>query len=158
GFEILHADWPAYPRGHGIRSTLNALAEYPRNTRFFPIDNIDQCTLFAVGEKPKQDPQRWWPQYLELLRREVAWLISDLKTKQMLGWYSFLLHGRSSGVPTTPDDQLVYVHLRLESLVPVGDLIRPLPGYCAITRHMHRRNPPSLNHVQIAALRDRSVE
>src|SRR2546422_3952053 len=56
GFEILHADWPAYPRGHGIRTTLSALAEYPGNTRFFPIDNIDQCTLFAVNEKPKQDP------------------------------------------------------------------------------------------------------
>jgi hypothetical protein len=35
---------------------LSALAEHPGNTRFFPIDNIDQCTLFAVGEKPKQDP------------------------------------------------------------------------------------------------------
>ena len=64
GFEILHADWPAYPRGHGIRSTLSALAEYPQNTKFFPIDNIDQCTLFALGEKPKQDPHG--PQHLHV--------------------------------------------------------------------------------------------
>lgn len=56
GFEALHADWPAYPRGRGIAATLSALAEYPEDTRFFPIDNIDQCRLFAVGEKPKQDP------------------------------------------------------------------------------------------------------
>ncbi|MBI3611154.1 MAG: hypothetical protein HY204_10705 [Nitrospirae bacterium] len=55
-FEILHADWPAYPRGHGITITLRVLAEYPRDTEFFSIDSIDQCTLFAVGEKPKQDP------------------------------------------------------------------------------------------------------
>ncbi len=63
-FEILHADWPAYPRGHGITITLSALAEYPRDTEFFPIDNIDQCTLFAVGEKPKQDPLG--PQHLHV--------------------------------------------------------------------------------------------
>jgi hypothetical protein len=56
GFEVLHADWPAYPRGHGIASCLHSFSEYPRDTRFFPIDNIDHCTLFAVGEKPKQDP------------------------------------------------------------------------------------------------------
>lgn len=54
GFEVLHADWPAYPRGHGIAVTLGSVAEYPLGTQFFPIDNIDECTLFAVGEKPKQ--------------------------------------------------------------------------------------------------------
>ncbi len=64
GFEILHADWPAYPRGHGITITLSALAEYPRETRFFPVDNIDQCTLFVVGEKPKEAP--YGPQHLHV--------------------------------------------------------------------------------------------
>jgi hypothetical protein len=56
GFEVLHANWPAYPLGHGIVSCLYSLSQYPRDTRFFPIDNIDRCTLFAVGKKPKQDP------------------------------------------------------------------------------------------------------
>jgi hypothetical protein len=56
GFEVLHADWPAYPRGHGIATALTALAEYPRGTKFFPIDKIDQCTLFVIGDKPKENP------------------------------------------------------------------------------------------------------
>lgn len=64
GFEILHADWPAYPRGHGATVTLRVLAEYPRETRFFPIDNIDRCTLFVVGEKPKETPHG--PQHLHV--------------------------------------------------------------------------------------------
>jgi hypothetical protein len=64
GWEVIHADWPAYPRGHGIRITLAALGEYPRDTRFFPIDNIDQCTLFVVGDKPEQDPSG--PQHLHV--------------------------------------------------------------------------------------------
>ena len=105
-----------------------------------------------------RDPQSWWPEYLDLLRTDVAALIFDLKTKQMLGWYSFLLHGRGSGVPTTPDDERVYVHLRLESLVPVDDLIRVLPAYCTMTRHMKPPDPPSLDHIQIAALQDCRVE
>jgi len=56
GFEVLHAEWPAYPRGHGLGALLERLAEFPPNTQFFPVDNIDQCTLFVVGRKPERDP------------------------------------------------------------------------------------------------------
>jgi hypothetical protein len=55
GFEVLHANWPAYPLGHGLRFAIAVLADYPAQTRFFPIDNIDQCTLFVVGEVPNKD-------------------------------------------------------------------------------------------------------
>lgn len=50
GFEVLHANWPAYPTGHGIESALSVLADFPSNTEFFAIDNIDQCTLFVAGK------------------------------------------------------------------------------------------------------------
>lgn len=56
GFEILHADWPAYPRGHGLRAALSALADFPGSTPFYRIDSIDQCTLFAAGREPSRDP------------------------------------------------------------------------------------------------------
>jgi uncharacterized protein (TIGR02391 family) len=49
GFEVLHADWPAYPIGHGLANALATLAEFPSGTRFSPIDSIDQCTLFVTG-------------------------------------------------------------------------------------------------------------
>ncbi len=55
GFEVLHADWPAYPRGHGLGAFLATLAEFPANTQFFPVDSIDQCSLFVVGGKPERD-------------------------------------------------------------------------------------------------------
>lgn len=51
GFEVLHADWPAYPRGHGLRAGLSALAEFPSSTPFYRIDSVDQCSLFLVGRK-----------------------------------------------------------------------------------------------------------
>src|SRR5262245_29297320 len=56
GFVVLHADWPAYPLGHGLRPSIASLAEYPAKTRFWPIDRIDQCTLFVAGDVPKKDP------------------------------------------------------------------------------------------------------
>jgi hypothetical protein len=55
GFEVLHADWPAYPRVHGVKSALNSLAEFPHDTKFFKIDKIDNCTLFVAGPKPEKD-------------------------------------------------------------------------------------------------------
>ena len=48
--EIIHADWPAYPRGHGFRSAVAALSEYPALTRFCPVDHFDGCTLFKVAK------------------------------------------------------------------------------------------------------------
>jgi hypothetical protein len=56
GIEILHANWPAYPRAHGVEALLDTLGEFPAATNFFSIDNIDRCTLFVVGRKPEREP------------------------------------------------------------------------------------------------------
>ncbi len=56
GFEVLHADWPAYPQGHGVRTALANLGEFPADTTFFAVDRIDQCTLFVVGSVLPKDP------------------------------------------------------------------------------------------------------
>lgn len=66
--EILHADWPAYPVGEGRRSLVKALAEYPDETQFHPIDNIDLCSLYVVGQRPTKDP--YGPNYLHVALRD----------------------------------------------------------------------------------------
>ena len=55
GFEVLHADWPAYPIGHGLVATLAPFSEFPDLTSFFPIDRIDLCTLFVADKIPIDD-------------------------------------------------------------------------------------------------------
>jgi uncharacterized protein Ymh len=50
GFEVLHADWPAYPPGHGARVALTALTGFPEGVDFFRLDWVDSCTLFVVGD------------------------------------------------------------------------------------------------------------
>lgn len=64
GFDLLHADWPAYPLGHGLRPALQSLGEFPVGTRFYQLDKIDQSTLFIVGRKPVKDA--FAPHFLHL--------------------------------------------------------------------------------------------
>jgi hypothetical protein len=52
-FEILHADWPVYPPGHGWLKALEVLGSYPKDTIFMEIDSIDLCKLFIVSRNEK---------------------------------------------------------------------------------------------------------
>lgn len=118
------------------------------------LDRIVETFILAPGVEQAD----WWTQYVDFLRTDVRKVISDLKNKKMLGWYSFLLHNRDSGVPTPPDDNRPYIHLRLESMVPINELIGALPAYCVMTRHMQRPDPPSLDTINLNTLKDGRVE
>jgi hypothetical protein len=54
----------------------------------------------------------------------------------MIDWYSFLIHDRKSGVPTTPNDKNLYFHIRvsLKHKVKSDDFKNALPDYCVMTR------------------------
>jgi hypothetical protein len=57
-FDVLHADWPVYPAGHGWALALCSLAVFPSDVRFRKVDEIDQCLLFiAVGAGPCLEPR-----------------------------------------------------------------------------------------------------
>jgi hypothetical protein len=56
--EVLHADWPVYPGGHGWIVALKSLAVFPPNVRFLQISDIDQCLLLvAVGSGSCLEPK-----------------------------------------------------------------------------------------------------
>jgi hypothetical protein len=48
GFKVLHADWPLYSIGRGVAPTSAELGDLPPGSEFFPIDDIDGCTLFVA--------------------------------------------------------------------------------------------------------------
>lgn len=57
-FEVMHADWPVYPAGHGWRVALQSLAIFPSKVNFRQIGDIDQCYLFvAAGTGPGLEPK-----------------------------------------------------------------------------------------------------
>lgn len=101
-----------------------------------------------------------WQNYLELLRSNVAPLVRNLMHKKTISWYSFLVHTRQSGVPTSLDDNGIYVHLRMALTNPTSkiDFIRALPSFCLMTRKMPIPNLPSLDNVDIQFLAGAQVE
>jgi hypothetical protein len=80
--EVLHADWPIYPGGHGWQVALQSLAVFPSRVRFKKIDDIDRCYLLVIiGSGPCLQPKQplsdtrwfhvalWHRDLLELRRR-----------------------------------------------------------------------------------------
>ena len=66
------------------------------------------------------------PRVLHHLFEDVLPLVRDLGTK--CSWFSFLVHDRGGGVPTSEDDRSVYIHLRLTVTLTEGDdLVLPSP-------------------------------
>ncbi|MFA6601197.1 MAG: hypothetical protein WC352_04695 [Candidatus Omnitrophota bacterium] len=73
---------------------------------------------------------------LQVLGQKVKPLIEELTLTKKIGWYCFLVHDRNSGVPTAPDDDSSYWHLRLELAPQIEPeaLASSLPSYCLMTR------------------------
>jgi len=101
-----------------------------------------------------------WQDYIDLLRLHVAPVIQDLCSAGLVGWYSFLVHNRQSGVPTDESDEGVYVHLRLEMSgdVKESDLVARLPQICKMTRRMPTPERNRLDNNDLLAFRGQRVE
>lgn len=101
-----------------------------------------------------------WQNYLALLRSHVAPLVRSLLKEGIINWYSFLVHGRQSGVPTSEADDGKYLHLRMALTNPAAEdeLVRRLPDYCVMTRKMEVPNLASLDAIDISFLADSRVE
>jgi len=89
-----------------------------------------------------------------MLRTEVAPLVHDLRGRNLIGWFSFLVHDRASGVPTTPEDPAAYLHLRFERLTGVdyNTLVAALPDYCVFSQPVRLVDELSLQPADHTAL------
>ncbi len=50
---------------------------------------------------------------LRLVRRDVLPLVRSLRRRRLLREFSFLVHDRTSGVPTSAEDATAYIHMRV---------------------------------------------
>ena len=101
--------------------------------------------------------------HLGLIREKVGFTVAVLKSKGKVGWYCFWIHDRNSGVPTSPDDDYLYFHIRFELAKHISP-VDILPIYCIMTRKVERdwvkavsiddRGTP----FDVSLLRDESVE
>jgi len=109
------------------------------------------------------DESNWiqvWQDYLDLLRFKIAPLIKQLINKEIIDWYSFLIHHRVSGVPTREDDHGLYVHLRmaLTESSTEAEIKNLLPSWCKWTRKMKFHQPFSLDNANIQILKNGELE
>jgi hypothetical protein len=107
-------------------------------------------TFIRIGRPDETTPDN----HFRLLRNVVAPLVKDLRKRELIGWFSFLVHDHSSGVPTTPQDDAIYFHLRLERLpkVEFDCISRALPLRCVFTRPVGLVDERSLHPAILSAL------
>ncbi len=115
-------------------------------------------TFVRIGIPAEPPALQLWLRYVELLRSRILPLVKERMEADVINWYSFLVHNRDSGVPTSDDD--LYVHLRMCLIKPLNEtqFVEQLPEFCLFTRKMFPPNPPSLDTVDIQSLRNGQVE
>lgn len=91
------------------------------------------------------------------IRTKIAPLIVSLRRDGILDWYCFLIHNRHSGVPTSEDDDNPYFHIRLQFTRDVGPL-DIFPGYCVMTRKVHRKRVESITGIDESLLKNGEIE
>ncbi len=101
-----------------------------------------------------------WDAYINVLRTKVSPLISNLYAEKVIKWYCFLLHDRKSGVPTTEDDTVPYIHIRLEVNEREEDdkLYSMLPPYCVMTRKIPRTDISQIAGIDKSLLKNFQIE
>lgn len=108
---------------------------------------LDATWLAARGIDPGA------PLVLRCLRDEVLPLVRRMERAGTLAWYSFLVHGHASGVPTAPDDRRAFIHLRL---VTRRGAAPQMPAGWLYTRQQPLS--PQIAGVQTSALSTRSAD
>jgi len=116
-------------------------------------------TFIPIPIDSQKNPIAVWQDYADLLRTTVAQIIRERREQNQIRWYSFLVHNQQSGVPTTPNDARLFVHLRMElaSGVDEGVFIAKLPPTCLMAGKMQVPTPPSLDTIDITFLKNSNV-
>jgi hypothetical protein len=98
--------------------------------------------------------------YVQTLRFELHPIVSELLDKNAIEWYCFLLHGKSSGVPTSANDSHLYIHLRfsLKETADAASVVKMLPPSCVMTAPIDVGRIESITGVDKSALKDEDIE
>jgi muconolactone delta-isomerase len=95
---------------------------------------------------PQPDPQHQI--IFQTIKTKVYPTIEQLKKDGKVDWYSFLIHGKSSGVPTTNDDNNAYFHIRFSISKEADEeqVLKSIPDFCVMTGKV---NPSSVESISI---------
>jgi hypothetical protein len=101
-------------------------------------------TFIKIGTIPMT-----YQHIFSLIITKVYLTIEQLKKDGKVDWYSFLIHSRESGVPTTIDDNNIYFHIRFSlSKEATDEVLKSLPDFCVLTRKV---KPASVDSISVTA-------
>jgi hypothetical protein len=86
-------------------------------------------------------------------------MISGLIEDGTIDWYCFLIHDRTSGVPTASDDNALYLHLRfaLSQSASESKFQNSLPDCCSMTRNVGAEQVSSIAGLDKALLKNDDI-
>ena len=123
-----------------ISKNINPL----RNKSSLLVNSMEKPDLDSMWETfikiPVENNQLGYSKLFSVIRTKIQPLISSLTEKKIINWYSFLIHDRHSGVPTTEDDNCPYFHVRIsiQENVDSSTLLTLLPNFCTLTRKIEQ--------------------
>lgn len=92
--------------------------------------------MYETFIKIDLQPDAFYQSIFQTIKTKVHPAIKQLKKNGKVDWYSFLIHNRQSGVPTTNDDNNLYFHVRfsLSKDVDEKEVLKAFPAFCVMTR------------------------
>lgn len=95
--------------------------------------------------------------HINMLRKKIHPLLSDLEKKEIIDWNCFLIHDKDSGGPTSRADLNVYFHIRF-SVVKDTDKVDFLPKYCLLARKIPLASVNTITGIDKALLKNEEIE
>lgn len=99
-------------------------------------------TFIKIGTFPMP-----YQDIFQTIKAKLYPTVMKLIDEDKINWYSFLIHDKGSGVPTTDDDVNGYLHIRFSlSNENVKDaFIEGLPDFCVMTRKVNLTSVQSIS-------------
>jgi hypothetical protein len=106
--------------------------------------------MYETFIKINSRPEFFHQIIFQTIKTKVYATIEQLKKTGEVEWYSFLIHGRLSGVPTTIDDNNAYFHIRfsLSKEADEKEVLKSLPDFCVMTKKV---NPASVESISVTS-------
>jgi len=100
-------------------------------------------------------------QIITTIRTRIHPMVSD-SHNSIVEWYCFLIHDRTSGVPTTQDDKNAYFHIRFTvkksiSIKDEKDMNTHLPEYCEKSMTRRCSSTASIDGIEKSILKDGDI-
>jgi hypothetical protein len=100
-------------------------------------------------------------QIVDAIRTKIHPMVS-FSHNNIMAWYCFLIHDKTSGVPTTEDDKNAYFHIRFTvkkntSIKGEKDINKYLPEYCEKSMTRRCSDVASIQGIEKSILKDGDI-